>query len=154
MNLLKLKEILKNNQNKNVNFYINNKQIPIHYHLTEVGSEIRTFIDCGGTKRKTEKCVLQLWVANDVEHRLTSDKFLKILGYSDDLFINHLVPDVYVEYEKETVSQYPIISFESDNNQISFYLDKTHTQCLAPEKCGVSCCSTNQEVFSIKLKNS
>jgi hypothetical protein len=148
MNLKELKNILKNNQNKQVTFNIDKEKIPQHYHLTEVGKENKVFIDCGGTKRQTEKCVLQLWVANDTHHRLNSEKFLKILNLANDLF-EHNIPDVCVEYEKETVSQYPISYFETNDEQIDFYLEKTHTACLAPEKCGVDCCTSPK---LIKLK--
>lgn len=141
MNFKELKNILSENQNKSVVFYIQDHKIPEHYHVTEVGKEIRTFLDCGGTKRTTEKCVLQIWVANDTEHRLSSNKFLKILELGNELF-EHDIPEVYAEYEKETVSQYPINQAKINDQQIEFYLEKTHTACLAPEKCGVSCCTT------------
>jgi hypothetical protein len=148
MNLIELKEILSTNQNKLVSFSFPDSTVPEHYHLTEVGKETRSFIDCGGTKRKTEKCVLQLWVANDTDHRISSDKFLKIINLANDLF-EHDTPEVYVEYEMETVSQYPILNFKIDEEKISIYLGKTHTACLAPEKCGVSCCKP-QELVTLK----
>jgi hypothetical protein len=31
---------------------------------------VKEFIDCGGTVRSTNACVLQVWVANDVDRRL------------------------------------------------------------------------------------
>lgn len=151
MNLKELKNILAKNENKLVAFNINQEQIPAHYHLTEVGKENRIFIDCGGTKRQSEKCVLQLWVANDINHRLKSDKFAKILGLADNLF-EHDIPEVYVEYEKETVSQYPISHFESNDQQVDFYLEKTHTTCLAPDKCGVGCCAPQKDIITLNIR--
>lgn len=147
MNLKELKNALANNQNKQVVFNISKKTIPEHYHLTEVGKENKVFIDCGGTKRQTEKCVLQLWVAEDTDHRLNSDKFLKILELANDLF-EHNIPEVYVEYEKETVSQYPISYFETNEKQIEFFLEKTHTSCLAPEKCCPQLVTLNPNKYS------
>jgi len=135
MNLSELKQILISNKDKLVAFNIE-LPIPDHYHITEIGRETRSFIDCGGTKRKTERCVLQIWVANDYDHRLNSDKFLEILELGSELFDEEI--EVYVEYEKGTVSQYPILHFKIDK-KITFYLGKTHTACLAPEKC----CKTN-----------
>lgn len=141
MNFKELKNLLQEHQNKSVMFFIKEYKIPEHYHITEIGKETKVFIDCGGTKRISEKCVLQLWVANDTEHRVDSNKLLKIIELGDELF-EHTIPEVYVEYEKETVSQYTIGYFEFDNKQIDFYLEKTHTACLAPDKCGVNCCTT------------
>jgi hypothetical protein len=138
MNLKELKNILI--ENKNIKFYIEDEEIPPHFHITEIGKENRVFLDCGGTKRQTEKCVLQVWVANDTEHRIDSNKFLKIINFGEYLF-EHDIPDVYVEYEKNTVSQYPILKYKSSEDTIRFYLGKTHTACLAPDKCGVGCCS-------------
>lgn len=123
----------------NIKFFIENEEIPQHFHVTEIGKENRIFLDCGGTKRQTEKCVLQVWVTNDTEHRINSNKLLKIIELGEHLF-EHDIPDVYIEYEKNTVSQYPISHYEITDNTIEFYLGKIHTACLAPDKCGVNCC--------------
>lgn len=37
--------------------------LPAHFHITEVGHVKRRFIDCGGTVRERETCLLQAWVA-------------------------------------------------------------------------------------------
>ncbi|MFT7154743.1 MAG: hypothetical protein ACI9Z7_001818, partial [Alteromonas macleodii] len=39
-------------------------QVPAHFHVTEVGSVKRNFIDCGGTVRNDEAVNFQLWSAN------------------------------------------------------------------------------------------
>lgn len=151
MNFKEIKSLLADHQNKSVFFHIEEYKIPDHYHVTEVGKEIRTFLDCGGTKRTTEKCVLQLWVANDIEHRVNSNKLFEIINLGNELF-EHNIPEVYMEYEKETVSQYSISHFEFNDQEINFYLEKTHTACLAPEKCGVSCCSTPNTLVNLRKK--
>src|SRR5712691_5890617 len=46
--------------------------IPAHFHVTEVGHVAKKFVDCGGTFRDSEACVLQTYVAGDFAHRLTS----------------------------------------------------------------------------------
>lgn len=139
MNIKELINILNSNQEKYIKFYLNDQEIPQHFHLTEIGRQNREFIDCGGTRRKTEHCVLQLWVANDLEHRLNSTKMLKIVNMGLDLFL-HEIPEVYVEYEDISTSQHPIVSCSTKEDEICFYLGQIHTACLAPEKCGVSCC--------------
>src|SRR3990167_9070865 len=40
--------------------------VPEHFHVTEVGSIQKHFIDCGGTIRKEQVVNFQLWNANDV----------------------------------------------------------------------------------------
>ena len=44
--------------------------VPSHYHITEIGRVHKDFIDCGGTVRSTTACLLQIWVANDVDPSL------------------------------------------------------------------------------------
>jgi hypothetical protein len=120
--------------------------VPQHYHITEVGRVRKDFIDCGGTVRSSSSCLLQVWVANDVDHRLETTKLEKILevaepvlrgdGQGDDL-------PVEVEYEAGSISQYPLAGVEPTPSGLLFYLGTKHTACLAPDKCGVGgegCC--------------
>jgi hypothetical protein len=116
--------------------------VPDHYHITEVGRVRKDFIDCGGTVRSLESCVLQVWVADDVDHRLDTSKLLKIMDVaSSSLGLGDL--PVEVEYERGVVSQYPLGGFEMTPKGILFYLGTKHTACLAPDRCGVGggCCS-------------
>ena len=46
--------------------------VPSHFHVTEVGRMQKDFIDCGGTRRRALHGQLQLLVATDYDHRLTS----------------------------------------------------------------------------------
>lgn len=144
MKLKLLKSLLLENQNCQIIFKIDDYQIPSHYHITEVGKLNKIFLDCGGTKREETTCVLQLWVANDLSHRLDSSKILSILKLSDGLF-DIEDPDVFIEYEKDVVSQYPIVGFEISKDVLTIKLGKRHTACLAPDKCGVDCCSDDKE---------
>lgn len=116
--------------------------VPQHYHITEVGRVQKDFIDCGGTVRSLTSCVLQVWVANDQEHRLESSKLAKIMAIAQPLLASDDLP-VEVEYEDRVVSQYPVGGAEMTPAGILFYLGTKHTACLAPEKCGVDgteCC--------------
>jgi hypothetical protein len=119
-----------------------NSFVPSHYHITEIGRVHKDFIDCGGTIRSTEACVLQIWVANDFDHRLHTTKLSAIMQAANSLFNSDTLP-VEVEYEGETISQYPISGFEITPCGLLFYLGTKHTACLAPEKCnvtGTGCC--------------
>src|SRR3954454_2793858 len=81
--------------------------VPAHFHVTEVGRVQKDFIDCGGTRRSTTACVLQVWVATDTDHRLDTTKLARIIQVGSPLFPTTAVP-VEVEYEQGAVSQYPL----------------------------------------------
>jgi hypothetical protein len=70
---------------ENVSFKLENGTfVPEHFHVTEVGMVTKNFIDCGGVIR-TEKTVnLQLWNADDFEHRLKPAKLLNIIKLSEE----------------------------------------------------------------------
>ena len=119
-----------------------NSFVPTHYHITEVGRVRKDFIDCGGTVRSTAACVLQVWVANDVDHRLETEKLASIMRVAGSLLESEDLP-VEVEYEDAVISQYPIGGMEVTPSGLLFYLGTKHTACLAPEKCkvdGTNCC--------------
>lgn len=115
--------------------------VPKHYHITEVGVVRKDFIDCGGTLRSKASCVLQIWVADDIDHRMDATKLLEILKRAKAVLELDDLP-VEVEYESEVVSQYPVSDVESTPSGLLFYLGANHTACLAPDKCGVGkgCC--------------
>jgi len=115
--------------------------VPSHYHITEVGRVRKDFIDCGGTVRSSESCVLQVWVADDVDHRLETSKLSKVMGMASSLLGSDDLP-VEVEYESGVLSQYPLGGAESTPKGVLFYLGNKHTACLAPDRCGVGggCC--------------
>jgi hypothetical protein len=116
--------------------------VPAHYHITEVGRVRKDFIDCGGTVRSTTACVLQVWVANDVDHRLETTKLAAIMRVARPLLASDDLP-MEVEYEQGVLSQFPIAGMEGTPSGLLFYLEMKHTACLAPEKCGVDgtgCC--------------
>jgi len=117
--------------------------VPAHYHITEIGRVHKDFIDCGGTVRSLTSCMLQIWVATDIDHRLETTKLAKIMEIARPLLKFDDLP-VEVEYEDAVVAQYPLGGAEVTPAGILFYLGTKHTACLAPEKCGVggeSCCA-------------
>jgi hypothetical protein len=116
--------------------------VPTHYHITEVGKLQKDFIDCGGTVRSATACLLQVWVAQDLDHRLETTKLATIMRIAEPLLASDELP-VEVEYEEGVISQYPIGGMEVTPSGLLFYLGTKHTACLAPEKCGVGgtgCC--------------
>ncbi len=116
--------------------------VPEHYHITEVGRLQKDFIDCGGTIRTLASCLLQIWVADDLDHRLQATTLVKIMEIAGPVLKSDDLP-VEVEYEEGTISQYPVAGVEVAPAGLLFYLGTKHTACLAPEKCGVDgggCC--------------
>lgn len=110
--------------------------VPEHFHVTEVGVVKKQFIDCGGVLRSTSACVVQVWVASDVEHRLDSTKLRRIFELAAPLLTDREL-SIEIEYEHRVVSQFPLTTAELADNQIVLHLDMKHTACLAPQLCVV-----------------
>ena len=138
MKLNELKSILESQPDTFPKFILpDGDRVPAHFHLTEVGHVAKNFIDCGGTIRKTESCVLQLWANDgDADHRLNAGKMAKILALGERV-LPHYDLEVEVEYDDYAISQFPITGFETSGNHLDFTMTTKHTDCLAREKCGV-----------------
>lgn len=108
--------------------------IPAHFHITEVGHVKKNFIDCGGTRRSTESCLLQTWTADDTDHRLVAGKLSMIFGKAGDVLPDDQLP-VEVEFEDFSVSQFPVIGVQVLDGSLAFQLGLKHTDCLAKELC-------------------
>lgn len=105
--------------------------VPGHFHVTEVGLITKKFIDCGGTKRNEEVISLQLWEANDYDHRLHPEKLIDILSLSEkELELPN--KEIEVEYQDETIGKYGL-----DFNGTHFLLTSKTTDCLAKDNCGI-----------------
>jgi hypothetical protein len=109
-------------------------KIPIHAHITEVARIEKKFIDCGGTFRTETLCRLQLWFAEDTDHRATAGMLNKILEKSAS-FLETDDMEVDVEYEAPFVSQFPITDIAVENDAVTLRLGSKHTACLAEDRC-------------------
>ena len=142
MKVAELRAILSAHPGTKMHWMLPDKSfVPDHYHITEVGRLQEDFIDCGGTIRSLSSCLLQIWVADDKHHRLQTTTLAKIMEVAGAVLKSDDLP-VEVEYEEETISQYPVSGVEVTPAGLLFYLGTKHTACLAPEKCGVDggCC--------------
>lgn len=153
MDLRSFKQALSSGPSCEIGFRLpTGRCLPRHFHLTEVGKVSKEFVDCGGTYRTTQACVLQTLVASDVEHRLTGNKTASILDKASTLELDDTVP-VEVEVQGDTVSVYEVAAFERADKKLTFVLAAKSTACLAPDKCGLdqlpvlgdSCCSDQSE---------
>jgi hypothetical protein len=137
MNVGEFRSVLAENPEARVHLMLPGGEfVPAHFHVTEVGRVQKDFIDCGGTARSAVSCVLQVWVAHDTSHRLSAGKLAGILKLADKLLKSDAVP-VEVEYERDAVSQFPVAGAEVTPGGILFHLGSKHTDCLAPDRCGV-----------------
>jgi hypothetical protein len=147
MNIAEFKNALGAHPQKNIRFvFPDGDLIEPDFHVTEVGHIVKNFVDCGGTRRKVESCLLQTWVAaNDKEHRLSAGKLSGILDLANSLLPSPEL-EVEIEYEGCTISQYPLESVKVEGDELHFIMTGKHTDCLAKEACGLesnsSCCGT------------
>jgi hypothetical protein len=139
MNLNELTSHLRSHPGHALNFVLPNGQpLPVHFHVTEAGHVTKRFVDCGGTFRTVESCVLQAWTGreHDDGHRLAAGKLAKILEIAGPILPSGEVP-VEVEFESGVVSQFPIEEIAVGEAALTIRLGLKHTDCLAKEQCGV-----------------
>ncbi len=108
--------------------------VPAHFHITEVGHLAKSFIDCGGKRHTTGSCLLQVWVADDVDHRLIASKLLAIFGRADGLLPGMELP-VEIEAEAPVLTQLPLTRCEVLDGELRFHTELKHTDCMAKDIC-------------------
>lgn len=139
MNTNQFVQLLEENADKPLQIMLpSGKFLPDHFHITEVGQIQKKFIDCGGTRRETASCLLQVWTANDFEHRLIAGKLSKIMKLAKEVLE---LGDLPVEIEfGDAASHYTIVESIVTSKGLLFMLFGKQTACLAPDKCGVTGC--------------
>lgn len=146
MQLHVIKALLRQNPDKLLQFILpDGAVIPAQFHVTEVGHVVKNFVDCGGTIRHTSLVQLQVWLGNDLDHRLTAGKLAQILELAKGLIPSDEL-EVEIEYEACALSQYALSAVEAEGGQLKLRVVSKHTDCLAKEACGIeaaSCCGGN-----------
>ena len=109
----------------------NGTKVPGHFHVTELALISKNFIDCGGVARLERKVTFQLWVANDLDHRLTAFKWLGILKKGE---LDYGLTDepIEIEYQGQTIERYGLTYTNGVFNLMPLF-----TECLAPDQCGI-----------------
>jgi Family of unknown function (DUF6428) len=107
------------------------KEIPSHFHITEVGEINKRYIDCGGTMRTETNIGMQLWASTDYDHRLSASKLLQIITIAETK-LGIVDGDIEIEYQADTIGKYEL---EYSNGK--FVLQNTKTDCLAKDNCGI-----------------
>ena len=130
MTLNELKNTLQSLESIEV-FLPDGTRVPPHFHLTELGRIDKHFMDCGGVERRETTVQLQLWTAEDTEHRLAPAKMLAIVEKAQERLGLGDWP-VEVEYQGETIGRYGLAFAHGRSELVA-----TATDCLAKELCGV-----------------
>lgn len=110
----------------------NGEVVPSHFHVSEVGSVKKHFIDCGGTIRNEDVINFQLWTSVDYDHRLAPQKLKSIIELSEK-HLDLSDGEIEVEYQGETSIQ----KYGLELTDGEFQLTSKFTACLAEDKCGV-----------------
>jgi hypothetical protein len=135
MQLTELKSRLSRHPDLAIRFQLPDGQlVPAHAHVTKVARIDKQFVDCGGTFRKESVCRMQTWVADDLDHRLTTGTLLKILNKAAS-FLNTEDISIDIEHELDYITQFPLKAAEQRGNELVLRLTERHTDCLAKEKC-------------------
>ena len=74
---------------------------------------------------------MQIWVAEDFDHRLSPARFLDIINLSNTIIKDEDL-EIEIEYQNDTIGKYNL-GFDNGN----FELLATQTDCLAKDNCGI-----------------
>ena len=113
--------------------FLNLNGIPVepHYHITEIGLVLKNYVDCGGMVRQERKATMQIWLAKDTDHRLSTQKLLEIIEKSEQLF-GLKDEELEVEFQGQTIETYGLVA-----QDFGFQFTGKKTTCLAPGNCGI-----------------
>ncbi len=109
--------------------------VPKSFHITEVGMVTKRFIDCGGKVHQVETCQLQVWIGEDIDHRIETRKMAQILEVSGSIIADDSL-EIEIEYEERIISQYPVKEALITEETVTLVLSLKHTDCLAKDLCG------------------
>lgn len=121
--------------------------VPAHFHITEMGRTEKDFVDCGGKVRHLVFASLQVWVADDVDHRLPTKKLATIIEKAST-FLGEDDPEIQIECQQGTIGLFSVERAEVKNGMLLFVLANKQTACLAMEVClpdskEESCCGSS-----------
>lgn len=135
MHLSEFKTALAQHPEKLLQFILpTGTRIPPHAHITEVARVDKHFIDCGGKVRKESACRMQIWFADDTEHRISAQTFLKVLDKAATVLGGEDL-EIDFEYEAPFIAQFPATSVAPDEHALVVQLGIRHTDCLAKGYC-------------------
>ena len=90
------------------------------------------------------KCLIQVWVANDTEHRVDSSRLVKILDHGKPVLPSESLP-VEVEYNNPGLTHMLLEQVDVREAGVFLVLAHKQTDCLAKDVCGITaendCCT-------------
>ena len=107
---------------------------PLHVHFTEVARHEKRFVDCGGVLRTEVTARIQVWCADDTEHRVGTNKAFQILERGADLIDTKDLP-LEVEYNFPLLTIFSVLGSVVEGQELIFLLGAKMTYCLAPDIC-------------------
>ncbi len=107
---------------------------PIHLHLTEVARVEKRYLDCGGTIRTDVSARLQLWAADDTDHRVGCAKALQVLERGAALIGGTDVP-MEVECDFPFLTLFPVVGSAVEGAERVCRLADKNADCLAADVC-------------------
>ena len=105
-----------------------------HLHLTEVARVEKRFIDCGGTVRTQVSARVQLWVADDTDHRVGCAKCRQVPDRGRSVIGSEDVP-FEVECDLPYLTMLPVVGTVVEGADRVVLLGTSQADCLAPEVC-------------------
>ena len=128
-------DLLRAHPDHGVSFVLpDGSEVPPHFHITEVGHSAKSFIDCGGKRHTTASCLLQIWIADDTDHRLKASKLLNIFDRADGLLPTTALT-VEIEHEAPVLTQLPLTHCDLGTDSLVFHTEFKHADCLAKDIC-------------------
>jgi len=138
MNLSEFRSLLSENPFCSLTLTLpNGELVPAHYHITEVARSEKSFIDCGGKRHQQSACVLQVWLADDFDHRLETGKLARVMTMAEDLFADCDAGELPVlfEHEAPVLTRLTVGKSEVTDSDIVLHLALQHADCLAKDLC-------------------
>ncbi len=115
-------------------------EIPVCFHVTEIGTATKDFFDCGGTRRQESWQQWQIWVGPDVDHRLAAGKLAGILKKAESAGFGPNLP-IRLECEDPAATS-PVAGIyqladaaRTADGAVLLTAIPIRTTCLAMDKC-------------------
>jgi hypothetical protein len=135
MKLSEFRAALREHPDENLTFILpGGGSVPSHAHVTEVGRTLKTFVDCGGKLRQQSAASLQIWVADDTDHRLPTAKLARIMEQAGSI-LGVEDPEVQIECQQGSVSLFAVAAAGRVDGALAFTLANRQTGCLAMDVC-------------------
>src|SRR5206468_1826012 len=114
-------------------------EIPVCFHVTEIGTATKDFLDCGGTRRQESWQQWQIWVGPDHDHRLAAGTLAGILKKGEAAGFDGNLP-IRLECEDPASTTpvaglYLLTGATRTGEAVVLQAEPARTTCLAMDAC-------------------